>query len=71
VIRGGQLFAHTHSPDLLNAARPDEVFWMEQRNGTTTIRRASDNPQIVAPLAEGDTSGALWKPGLFGGANPR
>jgi predicted ATPase len=68
--RGGQVFASTHSPDVLNAANLDEVFWLAKRDGVTTICRASDDPQIRALEAEGEPLGALWKQGLFEGANP-
>ena len=36
---GGQVFVSTHSPDLLNAAKLDEVFWLEKK--TRNRRRAS------------------------------
>jgi len=68
--RGGQVFASTHSPDFLNAAKVEEVFWLTKRQGVTVVRRASEDPQIVALLREGDTLGALWKQGLFAGADP-
>lgn len=68
--RGGQVLSSTHSPDLLNAARPEEVFWLTKTSGVTSIRRVSDDQQVRALLAEGDSLGALWKQGLFAGANP-
>lgn len=69
--RGGQVLVSTHSPDFLNAARVEEVFWLVKDNGYTTIRRASDDPQIVAYMKEGDQMGYLWEQGLFEGADPR
>ena len=30
-IRNGQVFVSTHSPDFLNAAKIDEVFWLGRR----------------------------------------
>jgi len=68
--RGGQVFVSTHSPDFLNATRLEEVFWLEKQNGYSTIRRASDDPQLVTYMNEGDQMGYLWKLGLFGGADP-
>jgi predicted ATPase len=68
--RGGQVLASTHSPDLLNAARPEEVFWLTKHQGKTLIRRVTDHPQVLALLSEGDTLGALWKQGLLDGADP-
>ncbi len=69
--RGGQVFISTHSPDLLNAAQLEEVFWLAKENGYTTIRRASEDEQIKAYMADGDQMGYLWKQGSFGGADPK
>ena len=71
-LKGGQVFVSTHSPDFLNAAGVDEVFWLERNDeGFTDIRRASDDPQIVDYMRDGDQMGYLWKQGLFGRADPR
>lgn len=70
-IRGGQVFVSTHSPDFLNAACVEEVFWLVKKDGYTQIRRASDDPQIVTYMKEGDQMGYLWSQGLFEGADPR
>ena len=69
--RGGQVLASTHSPDFLNACGVDEVFWLVKENGYTQVRRASDDPQIVAYMADGDQMGSLWKQGFFTGADPQ
>lgn len=68
--RGGQVMVSTHSPDLLNAAQLEEVYWLEKHEGFTQIHRALDDSQLRALVAEGDMLGALWKQGLFGDANP-
>lgn len=68
--RGGQVFVSTHSPDFLNAINVDEVFWLVKEQGATQIKRASDNQQLKAFMAEGDKMGYLWKQGLFDGINP-
>ena len=68
--RGGQVFVSSHSPDFLNAAQLDEVFWLVKEEGYTQIRRARDDRQIAALIAEGDQMGYLWKQGLLPGANP-
>ena len=68
--RGGPVMASSHSPDLLNAARPDEVYWLEKKDGYTRVVRAIDDQQVTALVAAGDTLGALWKQGLLGSANP-
>lgn len=69
-LRGGQVFIATHSPDMLNAARVDEVFWLQKQAGYTQIRRASDDEQINKYMAEGDQMGYLWKQGFLEGADP-
>ncbi len=68
--RGGQVLTSTHSPDLLNAAALDEVYWIEKRAGFSTIVRAADSEQLRALVEEGDTLGDLWKQGLLGSVNP-
>ena len=69
--QGGQVLVSTHSPDFLNAVDLDEVCWLVKKNGGTEIRRAKDNPQIAAYMAEGDQMGYLWKQGFFDGADPQ
>ncbi|RWX51043.1 putative ATPase [Candidatus Electrothrix marina] len=69
--RGGQVFVSTHSPDFLNAAELDEVFWLIKENGYTKVKRAEDDEQITAYMNDGDKMGYLWKQGFFKGADPR
>ena len=69
--RGGQVFVSTHSPDFLNAVETDEAFWLVKRGGYTEVRRAKDDAQIAAYMADGDKLGYLWKQGLFEGADPK
>lgn len=68
--RGGQVLVSTHSPDFLNAVGLDEVCWLVKRQGGTEIRRARDDAQIAAYMAEGDQMGYLWKQGFFAGVDP-
>ncbi|MBN1997156.1 AAA family ATPase [candidate division KSB1 bacterium] len=68
--RGGQVFVSTHSPDFLNATKPEEVFWLEKENGYTQIKRASDDPQIMIYMNHGDQMGYLWKQGFLGRIDP-
>jgi predicted ATPase len=69
--RGGQVFVSSHSPDFLNAVNLDEVYWLVKEKGYTQIRRAEDDEQLKAFIAEGDQMGYLWKEGFFPGADPR
>lgn len=68
--RGGQVLVSTHSPDFLNAMELEEVCWLVKENGATSIRRAKDDIQIAAYIAEGDQLGYLWKQGFFNGVDP-
>jgi len=69
-VRGGQVLVSTHSPDFLNAATLDEVCWLVKKDGATQIRRARDDAQVKAYMADGDQMGYLWKQGFFEGADP-
>lgn len=63
--KGGQVFITTHSPDLLNSAEADEVFWLRKIDGMTGIHRAIENPHIKALVDEGATMGFIWSSGFF------
>lgn len=67
---GGQVFVSTHSPDFLNGVELNNIFWLEKKDGITQVYRANDDSMLKALYEEGDLPGALWKQGLFGGANP-
>ena len=69
--RGGQVFVSTHSPEFLNGAQVDEIYWLVKQDGFTIVRRASDSKVLRNLVAEGDLPGSLWKQGLFEGAGPR
>ena len=69
--RDAQVMVSTHSPDLLNALKLEEVFWLVKKDGLSEIRRAQDDKQVKDYMEEGDKMGYLWKQGFFTGANPR
>jgi hypothetical protein len=46
------------------------IYWLTKQNGYTQVRRAADDEQLAAFVAEGDKPGWLWRQGLFKGANP-
>lgn len=69
--RGGQVFVSTHSPDFLNSAKLEEVFWLVKENGYTKIKRAAENEQISEYIGLGDQLGYLWKEGFFEGVDPQ
>ncbi len=68
--RGGQVMVSTHSPDLLNSLRLEEVYWLAKENGVSQILRAQDSEQVSRYMRDGDKMGYLWKQGFFEGANP-
>lgn len=69
--RGGQVLVSTHSPEFLNAAKLDEVFWFIKKDGYTTIKRASEDKQVKAYMEDGDKMGYLWEQGFFEGIDPK
>ncbi len=69
--RGGQVFISSHSPDLLNSAKPEEVYWLVKMNGYTKIDRVSDHLELTTLYEEGEKLGYLWKENYFKGSNPK
>ena len=63
--RGGQVFVSTHSPDFLNGAELDEIWWLTKEDGFTKVRRASESELLQSLVREGDLPGALWRQGVF------
>lgn len=68
--KGGQVFITTHSPDLLNGASSEEVYWLIKKEGYSQAIRASEDNLVNSLYLEGDQLGYLWKEGYFTGANP-
>lgn len=69
--RGGQVFVSTHSPEFLNGAKLEEIYWLVKQDGFTTVRRASEVELLRNLVDQGDLPGVLWKQGLFEGAGIR
>ena len=65
--RGGQVFVSTHSPDFLNGAELDEIFWLVKQGGFSTAVRASQSENLRS-LVQGEMPGSLWRRNLFDGA---
>ena len=65
--RGGQVFISTHSPDFLNGAELDEIFWLVKQDGFSSIIRASESANLRS-LAKEQMPGLLWKRNFFEGA---
>ena len=66
-----QLLMATHSPALLNALAPEQV-WILHRgaDGYTQATRTADLPGIAAMVAEGTPLGYLWSRNFFDVGNP-
>jgi predicted ATPase len=63
---GGQVFISTHSPDLVNALEPGELFFIKkQDSGYSEIKSIGENDLISRLYSAGDKLGYLWKEGLF------
>ena len=64
---GGQVFISTHSPDFLNGADLNEIFWLVKQDGYSRASRASDHENLCE-LVKGQLPGVLWRRNLFEGA---
>lgn len=66
-----QLLVATHSPALLNALAPEQV-WILHRgaDGYTQATRTADLPGIAAMVEEGTPLGYLWSRNFFDVGNP-
>ncbi len=66
-----QLMVTTHSPDFVDALRPEEL-WVLYRDdkGFTQARRTSDMPIVTTMMNEGAKLGALWMEDYFDVGNP-
>lgn len=63
--RGGQVFVSSHSPDFLNATPLESIFWLEKKDGCSTVHRASEKELLRRLVAEGDQPGWIWNQGLL------
>lgn len=68
--RGGQVFISTHSPDFVNALKPEELFWLTKEKGYTTIKSANEDPIVKNQYKAGDMLGYLWKQKYLKGSGP-
>ncbi len=58
---GSQVFITTHQPYFVDALAPDEVWILEKgTDGFSTIRRASEDPVVVAMVDQELPLGGLW-----------
>lgn len=68
---GPQILLATHSPYLVDALSPSEVWILEKsEDGFTTALRAADIAHIQELFAEGIPLGSLWYSNHFGRGNP-
>ncbi len=69
--KDGQVFITSHSPDFINAAELEEVFWLQKVDGFTQIFQARNDPRISAQFKAGNPMGYLWKSDSMGGVHPK
>ncbi len=60
-----QVFISTHSPDLPDALKPEEVFLIWKKDGHSTITCLGDDSQICRFCEAGEQLGQLWKAGFL------
>lgn len=65
-----QVLVSTHQPGLLDAAEPDDVFWIVRKDGGSRACRVSDDPRLIAEHDYGGQLGFMWRTGSFLGAHP-
>ena len=66
-----QLLIATHSPALLNALEPEQVWILHREaDGYTKATRVADLPGIPAMVEEGSPLGYLWSRNFFDVGNP-
>lgn len=65
---GGQVFVSTHSPDFVNSLKLDELYWLHKQNGSTVVRKASDDETLKLLYNSGDKLGWLWQEGYLKGS---
>ncbi len=69
--RGSQLLLTTHSPNLVDALLPEEVWILEKNeSGFSEATRAADIPGVREMCNEGIPLGSLWYSDHFGKGNP-
>jgi predicted ATPase len=66
-----QLIVTTHSPYLMDAVRPEEL-WVLYRgdDGYAQVSRAADIPRLVSQVDAGGSLGDLWMEGYFDVGDP-
>jgi predicted ATPase len=68
--KGGQVFVSTHSPDFLNGAHLDSIFWLTKKESYTQIHTTAEEELFKRLVDVGDLPGALWTEGFFEGVHP-
>ena len=68
--RDAQVLLTTHAPGMLDAADPEDVFWLVRQDGGSKARRVADDPRLVAEHDYGGQLGFMWRTGSFLDAHP-
>lgn len=66
-----QVLVTTHSPEFVNAIRPDELWAINRgSDGFSVVHRASELPGVRHMVDAGATLGSLWSEGYLQAADP-
>jgi predicted ATPase len=68
--QGGQVFVTSHSTELANELKMDEVFWFTKVDGFTKAHSFAEFDDIKTLVEAGDKMGELWRQKLLKGAGP-
>ena len=68
--RDAQVLLTTHAPGMLDAADPEDVFWLVRQDGGSKARRVANDPRLVAEHDYGGQLGFMWRTGSFLDAHP-
>lgn len=68
---GSQIFVTTHQPNFLDGLQPEEIWVLaKDKDGCSTIRRASDDPLVRNMVKEELPLGDLWRSGYLDAKQP-
>ena len=65
----GQLWLSTHSIELVNAVKLEELYVITKKDGFAQITHASDDPMLSVFVEDSDVPGSLWRQGLLIGVS--
>jgi len=64
-FRGRQVMVSTHSPDILDMMKPEEVYILLKNKGFTSVLKGKDLDYLKSSFEKGIKLGGLWRDGFF------